>query len=61
MPVIGANTVLGLAALIARAWTAWASVNVPLTRRPVAVGLGSATVSAASPAELVTVAATVAS
>jgi len=39
----------------------WASENAPFVSRPVAVDCGSATDSVASPAELVTVAATVAS
>ena len=40
----------------ALAWTDCASAKLPLTSLPVFVGLGSATVSVASPAVLVTVA-----
>ena len=40
--------------MFALASTAFASENAPFTSRPVAVGLGSATDSSASPAVLVT-------
>ena len=40
----------------ARAWTGCGSAKLPLTSLPVFIGLGSATLSVALPAELVTVA-----
>ena len=43
-----------LAALRARAWSGCARENAPLTRRPVAVELGSETLSSASPADEIT-------
>ncbi len=58
LPVIGANAAVGCAPLVALAWSGAASVNVPLTRRPVAAASGSDTLSVASPPVLVTVAAT---
>ena len=54
----GANALVGLAALVALACSGEASVNVPLTSLPGAFALGSATLSVASPAVLVTVAPT---
>ena len=57
----GANGEFGLAALVAFACNAFASENKPLTRWPAFAGLGSETLSVASPAELLTVAATVVS
>ena len=59
LPATGANTVLGLAALVARACSGCGSTYVPLTIFPVFVVSGSLTVSAALPAVLVTFAATV--
>src|SRR3954471_3570215 len=50
----------GLAALSARTCSAWGRLNEPLTRWPVAVGNGSATDSAASPAVEMTFAVVVA-
>ena len=44
----------GAGALVALACRACGSENVPLTRRPVATGLGSATLSVASPAVEIT-------
>ena len=58
LPVTGANAVFGFAAFLARASSAWVSEYVPLVSRPVDVELGSATLSAESRAELVTVART---
>ena len=55
-----ANAVAGLAAFVALTWSGCVIAYVPLTRWPVAVGLGSLTVRVASPALLVTVAAIVA-
>ena len=46
------------AAFLARASSAWVSEYAPLVSRPVEVALGSATLSAESRAELVTVATT---
>jgi hypothetical protein len=48
--------VLVVAALRARACSGCGSENVPLTRRPVATGLGSATLKRASPAVEITLA-----
>ncbi len=54
--MIGANADAGWTALVARAWSALTSTLVPLTIRPVATSLGSATVSLAFAAVLVTTA-----
>jgi len=56
----GANAVSGLAASVARTWSGERNAKLPLTRCPVAVALGSRTVSAAAVAVEVTVAATLA-
>src|SRR3954465_11468904 len=50
------NAVPVFAALRARACSGCGSENAPLTRRPVAVALGSATLSSASPAVEITLA-----
>jgi hypothetical protein len=54
LPVTGAKADAGWAALVASTWTGLSSARVPLTRWPVDWLLGSATVSVASPAVLVT-------
>ncbi len=56
---IGANALVGCAALVALACSGLASVRSPLTRCPDATGSGSDTLSVALPAVLMTLAGTV--